>query len=1060
MVVCSHLFYSFLNTIGMKKIIALLVAVTMAVGVFAQSMRTVTGTVVFAGDGEPLPGASVIAFDAHTGVVTDIDGKFTLSVPAKTTTLRVSYVGMVTRDVEITPGDMVIKLSSADNNLNEVVVTALGMKRERKGLGYAVQDLSAEDLNTDGTTSLASAMQGKLTGVDIRPSSGAPGASSQIVIRGARSFDGNNQPLYVVDGMPVESTADYSTGNSVTGANIADRSIDINPDDIESINVLKGQAASALYGIRASNGVIVITTKRGKFNSNKPTVTISTNLSAETVSPKFKRQEVYAQGNSVDAYSPTSSLNWGPKISSLPDDPVYGGNANGHPGMYYNPKLEQAGLDGWTTPTVYDNVGDFFNTGFTENTNFSISQRTERASYSFGLNNSYQKGIVPSTGMNRWSARGLVDWTVNKEWKTGFSGNYSSTKITGAPGANDGIMNVVYSAPSEYNLKGIPYHAPGNPSEQVLFRSTTFNNPYWWANNNEYLQHTNRFFGNAYVEYHPDIDWGDNMKLWFREQAGIDAYTSNYSDVKEVGSAGVPKGEIENYGVSRNVFNNLFTANFTAQWGEDFNFDAMLGNEVNQDNSRWWDYYGANFNFYGMPVIGNATSFISSEYNRQSRTVGFFGSVGLSWKSMLYLTVTGRNDYVSTMPRGNRSFFYPSVSLGWIFTELEGLKGNDVLSFGKLRASYAQVGQAGTFYENYYYVPTYGSGMYAYYPVTYPVSGVSSYVPYYVVYDPDLKPQNTENVEVGADLRLFRDRVRLEYTLSYQNVTDQIFSVPTAGSSGYQYKMTNAGKMRTWAHELGINVAILEARDYDINLGINFTKINNKVVELAEGVESIMLGGFVEPQVRAQAGNTYPNIYGNAFKRDAATGQLLLMDGLPQATSDSQDLGNCSPDFVTGFNLSGRYRRVSLSTTWSWQSGGRMYHGTNMTLNYFGATKESLPYHEGTMVAEGIDELTGKPNTVEVSKQDYYMSYYDVTESGVYDMSFVKLRDVTLTYKLPKIAIFDIEVFGFARNVLLWSKLPNFDPEASQGNGNMGGYFERFSIPNTSSYGGGLKVTF
>lgn len=221
-----------------------------------------------------------------------------------------------------------------------------------------------------------------------------------------------------------------------------------------------------------------------------------------------------------------------------------------------------------------------------------------------------------------------------------------------------------------------------------------------------------------------------------------------------------------------------------------------------------------------------------------------------------------------------------------------------------------------------------------------------------------------------------------------------------------------------------------------------------------------MLGGFVEPQVRAQAGNTYPNIYGNAFKRDEATGQLLLMDGLPQATSDSQDLGNCSPDFVTGFNLSGRYRRVSLSTTWSWQSGGRMYHGTNMTLNYFGATKESLPYHEGTMVAEGIDELTGKPNTVEVSKQDYYMSYYDVTESGVYDMSFVKLRDVTLTYKLPKIAIFDIEVFGFARNVLLWSKLPNFDPEASQGNGNMGGYFERFSIPNTSSYGGGLKVTF
>ena len=1024
----------------------------------AQSARTVTGTVVFAGDNEPLPGASVIPSGSKTGVVTDIDGHFTISVPEGVNSLRVSYVGMATSEVSITGEPLLVKLTSADNKLNEVVVTALGMKRERKGLGYAVQDLSAEDLNTDGTTSLASAMQGKLTGVDIRPSSGAPGASSQIIIRGARSFDGNNQPLYVVDGMPVESTPDYSTAASVTGANIADRSIDINPEDIESINVLKGQAASALYGIRASNGVIVITTKRGKYNSSKPVITVSTNLSAEVVSRRFHPQTVYSQGNYLSDYNPTSSLTWGPKITDLPNDPTYGGNGNGHDGMYYNPKLEMAGLDGWTTPQNYDNVGDFFNTGFTENTNFNISQRTDRASYSFGISNSYQKGIIPSTGMTRWGARGLVDWTIDKQWKTGFSGNYSSTKITSAPGANDGIMNVVYSAPAEYNLKGIPYNVPGDPTSQILFRSLTFNNPYWWANNNQYLQYTNRFFGNSYVEYHPAIDWGDNMKLWFREQAGLDVYTSNYTDLMEVGSAGTTQGSIENYGVSRNIFNNLFTANFTAEWG-DFNFDAMLGNEINQDNSRWWDYIGTNFNFYGMPVIANATSFSSSEYNRKSRTVGFFGSLGLSWNSMLFLTVTGRNDYVSTMPRNNRSFFYPSVSLGWVFTELEGLKGNDVLSFGKLRASYAQVGQAGTFYENYYYVPSYEAGMYAYTPVSYPVAGVSTYVPYYVVYDPDLKPQNTENVEAGIDLRLFHDRVRLEYTFSYQNVTDQIFTVPTAGSSGYQYKMTNAGKMRTLSHELGINVAILQHRDYDLNLGINFTKVDNKVVELAQGVESIMLGGFVEPQIRAQAGNTYPNIYGNAFKRDA-NGQLLLKDGLPQATSDSQDLGNCSPDFVTGFTLSGRYRRVNLSTTWSWQQGGRMYHGTNMTLNYFGATKESLPYHEGSMIAEGIDEATGAPNAIEVSKQDYYMSYYDITESGVYDMSFLKLRDVTLTYKLPKIGKFEIDVFAFARNILLWSKLPNFDPESSQGNGNMGGYFERFSVPNTSSYGGGLKFTF
>ena len=404
--------------------------------------------------------------------------------------------------------------------------------------------------------------------------------------------------------------------------------------------------------------------------------------------------------------------------------------------------------------------------------------------------------------------------------------------------------------------------------------------------------------------------------------------------------------------------------------------------------------------------------------------------------------------------------FYPSVSLGWEFTKLPFLEGNRILNYGKLRASFAQVGQAGNYYNNFYYTPTYGGGFYGYTPVSYPLpSGVSSYVPYYIVYDENLKPQNTTNYEVGIDLHLFNSRIKMEYTYSLQNVKDQIFSVPTDGSTGYQYMMTNAGKMRTNAHEFSINAAILQHKDYDLNLGINFTKIVNEVIELAPGVESIMLGGFVEPQVRAQAGCTYPNIYGTAFKRDEA-GNLLLLNGLPQATGDSQNLGNCSPDFTMGINLGGRYKRLSLNTTWSWQQGGKMYHGTNMTLNYFGATKESLPYHEGTMVVDGIDEATGKKNTIEVSKQAYYQEYYNITESGIYDTSFVKLRDVTLTYQLPKIGIFDISIYGFARNILVWAELPNFDPESSQGNNNMSGYFERFSVPNTSSFGGGLTVKF
>ncbi|WP_297901328.1 SusC/RagA family TonB-linked outer membrane protein [uncultured Parabacteroides sp.] len=1053
-----------------KKLTSVLLFLALSAGVVSAQTSKVTGKVI-GEDGEPVIGASIIVKGTNVGTVTDFDGNFLLDVPSNGKQLVISYIGMKSQEVGVAPTLNVV-LKSDTQNLDEVVVTAMGIKRDRKALGYAAQDLKSDQLSKSGTTSLANAIQGKLTGVDVRQSSGAPGASSQIVIRGARSFDGNNQPLYVVDGMPINTSADFDTGNSVSGANYSDRSIDINPEDIESINVLKGQAASALYGIRASNGVIVITTKRGSKNAQgRPTVTVSTNLSAQRVSRKFERQNIYAQGDGVDAYNPTSSMTWGPKITDLPNDSKYGGNVDNdytrqygmQSGKYYNPQRAQAGLDPWTTPQIYDNVGDFLGTGFTENTNVNISQSVNGVNYSFGVNNSHQDGIIPSTGMDRWGARGLVDWKINDQWTTGFSANYSSSKITSAPGANDGIMNVVYSAPGEYDLKGIPSHVPGDVTQQILFRSLSFVNPYWWSENNEYSQHTNRMFGNAYAEFQPKLNWGDNMTLKFREQAGLDLWTSDYRDIHEVGStSSLQNGDIRNYGTQHNVFNNLFTINFDGRFGydEEWGLNVILGNEVNHENIRNWDYYGSNFNFSGFPTIGNSTSLTASEYTRQERTVGFFGSISASWRDQLYLTVTGRNDYVSTMPRGSRSFFYPSVSLGWEFTQLPAFQGNNVLSYGKLRGSFAQVGQAGSYYQNYYYTPSYGGGFYGYTPVSYPLpSGISTFVPYYRVYDDDLKPQNTSNWEAGTDLYFFNNRLKVEYTYSLQNVTDQIFAVPMDGSTGYQEMLTNAGKMRTQSHELSINAAILQSKDFDLTLGINLTRIKNEVIELAPGVESIMLGGFVEPQVRAQAGTTYPNIYGIAFKRDDA-GNLLLMNGLPQGTGDSRDLGACSPDFTTGINLGGRYKRLSLSTTWSWQQGGKMYHGTNMTMNYFGATKESLPYHEGTMVVDGIDEATGERNEVEVSKQDYYMAYYNVTESGIYSTSFVKLRDLTLTYQLPKIAGVDVSVYGFARNILIWSALPNFDPESSQGNNNMSGYFERFSIPNTSSYGAGLTLTF
>ena len=1054
-----------------KRLFMFLAGLFLSIGM-AVAQTQVTGTVVSGEDGEPIVGASVKVSGTKTGTITDVDGKFALNVP-EGTKLVVTYLGMLPKTVNASvSGAMKIKLDPDNRVLDEVVVTAMGITREKKALGYASQVLDAKDLNTSGTSSLASAMQGKLTGVDIRTSSGAPGASAQIVIRGARSFDGNNTPLYVVDGMPISSTPDFDTKESVTGADNASRTIDLNPDDIESINVLKGQAASALYGIRASNGVILITTKRGSKGSTKPVITFSTDLSAQTLSRKFEHQDVYAQGTTLSKYNPNTSMSWGPKIADLANDATYGGNTNNkytngdltsHAGMYYNPKYAAAGLSGWATPQTHDNVGDFFKTGFTQNSTFNISQRKNDVSYSFSVSDTYQKGVIPSTGMTRTGARGAVDWKVNDQWKTGFSANYSSVKIKSAPGANSGIVNVVYSAPAEYDLKGTPYHKPGDPTSQILFRATNFNNPYWWADNDEYSQHTNRVFGNAYAEFSPKLNWGKNYKIVFREQAGIDMYTSNNSEIAEVGSAKNTKGEVENIGTQNNIFNNLLTANFTAKWGanEEWDFGFVLGNEFNHQYRRKWDYDGTGLAFYGQPTIGNTSSMDAhSDYHIQERTVGVFGQMSLSWMDMLFLTVTGRNDVVSTMPRGNRSFFYPSVSLGWIFTELPALKENHVLSYGKLRLSYAQVGQAGQFYNNYMYVPSYTGGMYVYTPISYPLGGAKGYAPYYVKFDENLKPQNTSNWETGIDLGLFKNRVRVEYTLSYQDVRNQIFDVPTAGTTGYQALRTNAGQMTTLSHELSVNASVIDHANYGLDLGVNFTKITNKVKKLADGVESIMLGGFVEPQVRAQAGYTYPNIYGKAFKR-TEDGQLLLnANGLPQGTAASVNLGECTPDFNMGFNLRAHYKQLSLSATMDWQKGGCMYNGTLLTMNYFGASKASLPYHEGTMVAEGINEATGQKNTVQVSKQQYYMAYNDVTEAGIFDTSFLKLRDVTLSYQFPKFAGINLSVYGFARNILLWAKLPGLDPESSQGNGNMSGYFERYSIPNSSSFGGGFKIAF
>ncbi|WP_264531372.1 SusC/RagA family TonB-linked outer membrane protein [Flavobacterium sp. N502540] len=1031
---------------------------------FAQE-RAVSGT-VSDNTGIPLPGVSVLVKGTKTATQTDFDGKYSIKA-APNQVLVFSYIGMKAQEVTASSTTVNTKLKDDSVELESVVVTALGIKKEKKALGYATQEIKAAELTKGNNNNLAGALQGKLAGVQITPSSGAPGASSQIVIRGARSFTGNNTPLYVIDGMPVASQSDYTTGNSVSGADSANRAIDIDPNDIESINILKGQAASAIYGLRASNGVVIITTKSGKgaSKSGKPTINFSTSVTADNISRKIDYQQEYAQGTN-GVYDPNNSLTWGPKLSELPNSPQYGGNVanalNGgntstFAGKYYVPQRAAAGLDPWVTPQVYDNFGTFFKTGITLNNSLSITQATDKSNYAFSLGSSNQDGFIPETGLTRYNAKAAFSTKLGTDWKTGFVGNYVNTKIQKATGANDSSVAGAFASPISYDLKGNGISTPTDPYKQIYYRPTGFNNPYWAAEHNIFDEQTDRFFGNSFVEFTPSISTSGDHKLSFRYQLGADAYSTNYRDIQEYGNQQTTAGHLEIYGITSRTVNSLFTVNYDYRISDDLNLTALVGNEINDRYDKTYSMTGVNLNFGGFPNLTNTQQTVAIDNITKNRTFGLFGNVNLSYKNFIFLGGTVRKDIVSSMPRDNRSFVYPSVSLGLVLTELEALKGNSTLSFAKLRASWAEVGQAGTYFANYYSVPSYGGGFWSNAPVNYPIGGINSFTPNNVMYDSNLRPQNTRSYEVGGELRFFKDRVSIDYTFSRQNVIDQIFQVPLAGSTGAATMMMNGGKIHTNSHELVVSVTPVRTNDFDWTISANYTQIDNFVDELKEGVPNIFLGGFSTPQIRASIGERFPVIYGTAFARDDKGNIIVDANGLAVA-GETKSLGQVAPKFNLGGTTSFRYKRLTLAATFDWKNGGKMYSGTNSLLDTYGLSTKTGNRDE-LLVQEGVTS-TGQPNTKGATKQATYNRYSNIAESAIYDASFVKLREVSIGYTVPQFSEgFSMRVSAFARNILLSSKIPNLDPESSQGNNNMAGGFERLSIPQTTSIGVGMNLT-
>jgi len=1047
----------------------------------SAQQRAISGTVTGLEDGQPVIGATVQIKGTTIGITTDIDGKYTLVVPPEATTLVFSYVGLKMQEVEISGQNVIdVVMESELLGLSEVVVTALGISREKKALGYAVQGVKTEVIERTGNTDLAGAMQGKLSGIDIKPSSGMPGASSQITIRGARSFTGNNSPLYIIDGMPIASTADIQSGSGgdfslvgsgISGSDISNRAVDINPSDIESINVLKGQAAAALYGIRASNGVIVITTKSGRTNKiGKPVVSISHTSAFSQVSRTPDYQTTYAQGL-YGVYIPTASMSWGPEIVDLPDDPTNGGNANGHPGMFYVPQLEEGQVaDPWVNPQVFNNWDRYFRTGYSATNNVSVSQAMEEGNFAIGFSQTSQSGIALATGMNRWNGKASAERNFGKNFNVGFSSNFSKTDIDKLPSGNDAALAGVLAAPSSYNLRDYPYAVPGDLYSQIYYRGGSFDNPYWAAENTVFNETTDRFFGNGYINYNAMLSSDMNLKL--RYQLGTDSYTTHFQDIFEYGHSG-NTGMIDNYGISSFTVNSLFTASYDWRIVNSLNFSAMIGSEFDQNKAKTYSEHGEDFNFGGWSHIRNANIATANESVFMSRTVGFFGSLSLDWRSLLFFNATGRNDIVSTMPTNNRTFFYPSASLSFLASELDAIKNYGWISFSKLRLSYAEVGQAGSYLQNYYNTPDYSGGWWTGSPVQYPIGGISSYVPNNVQYDPNLKPQNTKSYEIGTELKFFNDRFGVDYTYSRQNVVDQIFSVPLAGSTGIRSLLMNGGKVHTISHEVVLYLTPVASGDFQWDIYINFSKIENVVDELAPGVESIYLGGFTTPQVRAGIGSTFPVIYGVSFVRDA-NDKIVVEDnpgspthGMPKI-GEPDVIGSVSPDFIMGANSSLTYKNLSLSALFEWKNGGEMYSGSNGLLDLYGMSARTEE-RGSTFIFDGVkpdgtpnDIARGGPSDTRALEDLYVNVLSNIDEYYIYENSFVKLRELSLRYK-PSKKLFnsvDLGVSVFARNILLWTALPNFDPESSQGNTNMGGSFERFTMPQVTGFGFNFDLTF
>ncbi len=1024
----------------------------------SQPVRKITGRVLDAASGEPLIGASIQVKDLPVGTVTGINGEFSLDIPVNAKVLTVSYIGYTMQEVSLDERtEFQLKLSQDATEIDEVVVTALGISREEKSLGFSVQKLDDSEITNSNSSNWVNSLNGKIAGMYLTRSTSLT-SSYRVVLRGESSLNlDNNQALFVVDGVPITNIMTPSSGKGAYSAepDFGNGISEINPNDIASISVLKGPGASALYGSRAANGVVMITTKSGKKNQGLG-VNFNSNLLFEEVNrwPDYQyeygaggvgKEAYYSFGDSEDGPSTSNSgYNWGPKFE-------------GQEYVQFGSPLDE---NGNRIPIPWkahpDNIKDFFRTGKTLINSVAITGGNENSQMRLSYTNLFKEGIVPNNSLSRNTLSLNSGIMIRDRLKVDAVINYiqseSDNITTSGYNSQSGVM--YHFIWEERNLDPAwlkDYWVEGKEGVQQKQIFTWASNPYFVVNEVLNGFGKDRLFGNVRATY----SLNDNLQVLFR--GGTDFYSENRTFRAPYSTVGAPYGYFRTQKINSTESNYDFLLTYANEFGSDWDISLSLGGNRMVQVYDYQQAFAEELAVPGIYSLGNSRSRPSSSAFSTEKVVNsLYGFGQLAFRNMVFLDLTARNDWSSTLPVDNNSYFYPSASLSAIITEMTDLSSSPV-SFAKLRLSIAQAGNDTEPYQLQKY--------YDYNDLGGTLSNPD------VLPNADLKPEISTNYELGTNIRLFRNRLDFDFTVYKTQSKNQILNVPLDISSGFSSRIMNAGLITNQGVEIMLRGQIIQ-RSGGLNWSVfgNWATNKNEVEDLGEGVSTYLLAVAPGANVEARVGEPFGNIYGRKFLR-APDGQIVYKDGVPQWTEDFHLVGNYNPDWIAGIGTEVAFRNWSLNVLFDGRKGGKVYSLAHATMMASGGLKETLNYRYEGVIGDGVmlDESGNYvPNTVRIDAPTYWRGIYRRfnAETNTLDASFIKLRELRLEYNLSPAFLQNVfiqraSIALVGRDLFIWTNWPLFDPEASDiDGGTITPGIERAQFPSTRSYGINLNISF